>query len=132
MHISTTTLGETEKRKGWRHQMVNKKSSKKVRQYNDQKKKNKWINIDLQKNTHEAKDRATLTPLKTRGELKFLLHIWHPSCHLCYTPGDESWMGKGCNCGYNKENISLFIVDTDEPCIVATIKFPKWWMQLNQ
>jgi hypothetical protein len=55
--------------------MVNKKSSKKVRQYNDQKKKNKWINIDLQKNTHEAKDRATLTPLKTRGELKFLLHI---------------------------------------------------------
>ena len=35
------------------------------RQYNDQKKKNKWTNNDLQNTTQKTKDWATRTPLKT-------------------------------------------------------------------
>ena len=35
------------------------------RQYNDQKKKNKWTNNDLQNTTQKTIDWATRTPLKT-------------------------------------------------------------------
>ena len=40
---------------------------KKARQYNDQQKKNTRTNKELQNTTQKTKDRATRTPLKTRG-----------------------------------------------------------------
>jgi hypothetical protein len=43
--------------------------SKKDRLYNDQKKKGKRTNNDLQNITEKIKDQATRTPLKTAGEL---------------------------------------------------------------
>ena len=46
--------------------------SKKDRQRNRQKKKDKWTNNDLQKNiTNKIKDRVTRTPLKTGDEPRF-------------------------------------------------------------
>ena len=42
--------------------------SKTNRQQNDQKKKYKRTNNDLEKHTHKTKDRVTRTPLKTGGE----------------------------------------------------------------
>ena len=45
------------------------RKSKKDRQHNDQTKKNKTTNNDLQNITHKTKDRVTRTPLKTGGEL---------------------------------------------------------------
>ena len=42
----------------------------KNRQYNGQKKKDKKTNSGLQNTTQKTKDRATLTPLKTGGELR--------------------------------------------------------------
>jgi hypothetical protein len=42
--------------------------SKTNRQHNDQKKKYKRTNNDLEKHTHKTKDRVTRTPLKTGGE----------------------------------------------------------------
>jgi len=46
---------------------------KKDRQHNGQKKKDKRTNNDLhvQSTTQKAKDQATRTPHKTRGELKY-------------------------------------------------------------
>ena len=44
------------------------RKSKKNKWHNDQKKKNKRINNDLQNITHKTKDRVTQTPLKTGGE----------------------------------------------------------------
>jgi hypothetical protein len=41
------------------------RKSKKDRQHNGQKKKDKRTNNDLQNTTHKPKDRATRTPLKT-------------------------------------------------------------------
>ena len=46
------------------------RTSKKDRQYNGQKKKDKMANNDLQNSTHKTKDRVTRTPLKTGGELR--------------------------------------------------------------
>ena len=43
--------------------------SKKDRQHNDQKKKDKRTNNYLQNIIHKTKDRVTQTPLKTAGEL---------------------------------------------------------------
>ena len=43
------------------------RKSKKDRQYNGQRKKDKRTNNDLQNVTQETKDRATRTPLKTGG-----------------------------------------------------------------
>jgi hypothetical protein len=40
------------------------------RQHNDQKKRDKWTNNDLQNITPKTKDRVTRTLLKTEGELK--------------------------------------------------------------
>ena len=42
------------------------RTSKKDRQHNGQKKKNKGTNNDLQNTTHKNKDRTKQTPLKTR------------------------------------------------------------------
>ena len=44
------------------------RKSKKDRQHNDQKKKVKRTNNDLQNITHKTKDRVTRTRLKTEGE----------------------------------------------------------------
>jgi hypothetical protein len=44
------------------------RKSKKDRQHNDQKKKVKRTNNDLQNITHNIKDRVTRTRLKTEGE----------------------------------------------------------------
>jgi hypothetical protein len=46
------------------------RKSKKDRQHNDQKKKDKRTNNDLQNTTHTTKDRVTRTQLKTMGELR--------------------------------------------------------------
>jgi hypothetical protein len=62
-------------------------NTKKERQYNGQKKKNKRTNNNSQNITQKTKDRATWIPLKTGNELKcvlrkdrhFLLYIWHSS-----------------------------------------------------
>ena len=43
----------------------------KDRQYNDQKKKIKWRNNDLQNITQKTKDQTTRNPLKPGGELRF-------------------------------------------------------------
>ena len=45
------------------------RKSKKDRQHNGQNKKDKRTNNDLQSITHNTKDRVTLIPLKTGGEL---------------------------------------------------------------
>ena len=57
--------------------------SKKDRQHNDKKKKDKRINNDLQNITQKTKDRVTRNPLKTEGNVYVLLHKWHPSCYSC-------------------------------------------------
>ena len=64
--------------------------SKKNRQCNDQRKKDKRTNNDLQSITQKTKHRGKRNPQKTGGELRcskgvggggghFLLHMWHPS-----------------------------------------------------
>jgi len=40
-----------------------------------------------------------------RKSKPLLLHLWHPSCSFCYTPGDKSWMRKGPVCDYDKLHI---------------------------
>ena len=54
------------------------RKSKKNRQHNGQKKKDKRKNNDIQNITHKTKDRLTRTPLNTEGALRkvkqFLLH----------------------------------------------------------
>ena len=45
--------------------------SKKNRQHNGQKKKYQRTNNDLQNTTQKSKDRATRTPLKIVGELRY-------------------------------------------------------------
>ena len=52
--------------------------SKKGRQHNDQKKKAKGTNNNLQNITHKTKDRVTRTPLKPRG--KHLLEVGRNLC----------------------------------------------------
>ena len=47
------------------------RKSKKNRQHNDQKKKEKRTNNDLQNITQKTKDRATRTPQITGSELRF-------------------------------------------------------------
>jgi mannose-6-phosphate isomerase-like protein (cupin superfamily) len=45
--------------------------SKKNRQHNGQKKKDKRTNNDIQNTSQKTKDRTTRIPLKTGGELRF-------------------------------------------------------------
>jgi ribosomal protein RSM22 (predicted rRNA methylase) len=47
--------------------------SKKERQHNGQKKRDKRTNIDLQNITHKTKDRVIRTPAKYRGHKMFIL-----------------------------------------------------------
>jgi hypothetical protein len=44
--------------------IVRNRKPKKARQYNDQKKRNKSTNKELQNTTQKTKDRATRTPIK--------------------------------------------------------------------
>jgi len=68
----------------------------------------------------KQKDRATRTPQKpgvnsgppSKGK-QFLLNTWHPSCYSFYKHSDKSWMRKGPDCDYDKQNISGVICDTD-------------------
>ena len=59
------------------------RKSKKTRQHNDQKKKDKRTNNDLQNITHKAKDRVTRTPLKTGSEFRCSgrVGIYSPLCN---------------------------------------------------
>ena len=51
------------------------RKSKKDRQHNGQKKKDKGTNNDLHNSTHKTKDQITRTPLKTRGELRLIFNV---------------------------------------------------------
>ena len=51
-------------------EVVRIRKSKKDRQHNGQKQKDKRTNNDPQNITHKTEDRATRTPLKTGGELR--------------------------------------------------------------
>ena len=76
--------------------VIRSRKSKKDRQHNNQKKKDKRTNSDLQNIAQKNKDRATGTPLKIGVDLRckqFLLHTWHLSSYSCYKLGDKSWMG---------------------------------------
>jgi hypothetical protein len=72
------------------------RKSKKDRR-NDQMKKDKRTNNDLQNTTHKTKDRVTRTPLKTGGELRCSGRV-SSSCftsgisrvNLVYKHGDKS------------------------------------------
>ena len=72
------------------------RKSKKDRR-NDQMKKDKRTNNDLQNTTHKTKDRVTRTPLKTGGELRCSGRV-SSSCftsgisrvNLLYKHGDKS------------------------------------------
>ena len=72
------------------------RKSKKDRR-NDQMKKDKRTNNDLQNTTHKTKDRVTRTPLKTGGELRCSGRVGS-SCftsgisrvNLVYKHGDKS------------------------------------------
>jgi hypothetical protein len=79
-------------------------------------KRTKGQNNDLQNTTQKTKDWATRMPLKTGGILG-----WHPACYSRYKPDDKSWMLKGRNCDYDKQNISVVICDTDIPSAGFTI-----------
>ena len=60
------------------------RKSKKDRQSNGQKKRNKRTNIDLQNITQKTKDRATRNLGWTqvlRKSKQFLLHMWNMSCY---------------------------------------------------
>jgi hypothetical protein len=61
---------------------INRKS-KKDRQHNGQKKKDKGTNSDLQTITHKTKDRITRTPLNNRGKFKCSGRI----SSSCFTSG---------------------------------------------
>ena len=71
-------------------EVIRSRNSKKNRQQNGQKKKDKKTNIDLQINTFKTIDRATCFSLKTWVELQCsgrwapALHMWHTSCYYCY------------------------------------------------
>ena len=62
----------TSSRRVWRCQteVIRICKSKKDRQHNGQKKKDKRTNNDLQNITHKTKDWVTRTPLNTRGKLR--------------------------------------------------------------
>ena len=63
--ILSECLEEFENTKG----VIRIRKSKKDRQHNGQKKKDKRTNNDLQKHTHKTKDRATQIQQKIGGEL---------------------------------------------------------------
>jgi len=56
----------------------------KDKQYNGQNKKDKGINNDIQSTTPTTKDRATRTPLKTRGDLDCSGRV-SSFCSICDT-----------------------------------------------
>ena len=81
----------------WRFQRGNEKQySKKYRQYNGKKKKEKRTNNDLQNTTQNIKDNVTRTSLKTVSSC-YPEGYTVPASYV--TPvellGDKSWMRKG-------------------------------------
>ena len=64
--------------------IIGSRKSKKDRQHNAQKKKDKNTNIDLQNFTQKTKDRTIRTPLKTESELRSSGRV-SSSCSTCGT-----------------------------------------------
>jgi len=93
--------------------------SKKNRQHNDQKKKDKQRST---KHTHKTKARVTRTPLKTWGEPRYSGRV-SSSCstsgirrvNLVTNPVISHARRKGPGGVYDKWNISVVICDTDIP-----------------
>ena len=69
---------------------IKSRKSKKLRQYNDQNKKEKRTSNDLQNVTQKTGD-----GLSCQKGNQYLRHMWHLSCYSCSKPCDESWMSKG-------------------------------------
>ena len=98
------------KRNIWRHHRGYQKLSIKEKQTPQR------HNNNLQNTTQKTKEQATQTSLNTGGELRcsrgkqFLFHYWNSSYYSCYKPGDKSWMRKGPDCDYDKQNISMSFV----------------------
>ena len=65
-------------------EVIGSRKSKKDRQHNAQKKKDKNTNIDLQNFTQKPKDRTIRTPLKTESELRSSGRV-SSSCFTCGT-----------------------------------------------
>ena len=85
----------------------------KDRQYNGQKKK---YNNHLQSTTHKTEEQATRTPLIGGCELMCSGRVSSSSSssdHHHVSLGDKSYMKKGSDCDYDKQNISVVIYGTD-------------------
>jgi hypothetical protein len=69
LYVERSDIHWNATRRVWRYQreLIRIRKSKKNRQHNDQKKKGKRTNNDLQNTIHKTKDRVTRTPLKTEG-----------------------------------------------------------------
>ena len=86
------------------------RKSKKNRQHNGQKKKNKQRST---RHTHKTKDRVTQTPLKTRGELGCSGRVSSDICRVNLVANAE--LSHEYGSVYDKWNISVVICDTDIP-----------------
>jgi hypothetical protein len=122
----------------------------KDKQYNFQKKMDKETNNDPQNPMQKKKGWAPRTFLKTRKnsgapeEESVLVSLVYAHCiTLVKKIGDALWMTKGQNCDYDKrtelwlrqmEHIHIWRRHsrTLYHVIVSTIKFSKWWFQLNR
>jgi hypothetical protein len=68
--MSSTVIFKTEEEFEDTKGVIKIRKSKKDRQHNGQKKRNRRTNNDLQNTTHKTKDRVTRTPLSTGCEIK--------------------------------------------------------------
>jgi hypothetical protein len=121
-------------RKVGRYQRVIRgRKSKKGRQFNGQKKKDKrktmmylTLNRKLRSSNTKPTKNHGWTLVVWKGK-QFLLHMWHPLCYSCYKTSNKSWMRKGQDSDYDTQNISVAIWDTDilvtvNQVMVTTIK----------
>jgi hypothetical protein len=95
--------------------------SKKNRQHNDQKKKDKQRST---KHTHKTKDRVTRTPLKTRRvnlvANPVISHEWGKDREVLTTSGTYPW------------SFVTKIFHNGQSSHGGDRKLSKWWLQLNQ
>jgi hypothetical protein len=68
--MSSTVIFKTEEEFEDTKGVIKIRKSKKDRQHNGQKKRNRRTNNDLQNTTHKTKDRVTRTPLSTGCEIR--------------------------------------------------------------
>jgi len=121
---------------------IRSRMSRKGRQYNGQKKKDKRTNNVLQNITQQTKERSPRTPQKNRRLTQVLrrdkqlpLHTWHPSCYFCYKPDDKLYM-----------RIEPIVMTTNGTCTSSFVtqiirnsytshggdlKLSKWWLQFS-